>query len=161
MTVSATAFAPFSIRLARLADLPYIRLICEDVGLGIVDTTTDVLVAVGEEDLPVGFIRIEVVCGDKNPQANGNYVYPVAVLADWQRHGVAQALVERAGESYGQLKLVACTESQGFYPKAGFAEMPMAEVAASIAHDCECCKRLGTECFPKAFIRGPEMEDES
>ncbi len=136
----------YKIRPAKENDLTYINMICDEHGLGYIENIKKISVAVNEDDVPLGFIQIEQVDGDE-----GAYVYPVAVWATWQFQGVGSALVKYAEQQHGTLKLVACTESQDFYPRLGFEEISMEEIAATIAHDCQVCARK-TTCTPKAFI---------
>ena len=140
----------FTIRQAEERDLFYIQIICREQGLGIIDSITDISVAVNNQDLPVGFIHIETVDDDKDPGANGVYVYPVAVYGSWQHHGVATALVRHELSKTGELRLVACKSSQGFYPKVGFEPVSWELIAARIAHDCDVCGALD-DCDPIPF----------
>jgi predicted N-acetyltransferase YhbS len=133
----------FSIRPAEKRDLAYLQMICYESGLAVIEDLTDTSVAVNDRDTPVGFIHIETVADDANPAANGAYVYPVAVFEAWRHQGVASALIRHAAETMaeatGELKLVACKPSQGFYPKAGFKPVSWNLIAARIARDCDLC----------------------
>jgi N-acetylglutamate synthase-like GNAT family acetyltransferase len=144
--------ALFSLRAAEERDLVYLNLICAEHGLGLVESVAETNVAVNDEDIPVGFIHIEIVNDDPHSWANGAYVYPVAVFEAWQHHGVAAALVEHELALRGELRLVACKESQGFYPKAGFEPLDWNFIAERIAKDCEFCGDHAT-CGPIPFIR--------
>jgi predicted N-acetyltransferase YhbS len=122
-------------------------MICEESGLALIEDLTDTSVAVNDKDIPVGFIHIETVTDDANPSANGAYVYPVAVFEAWRHQGVATALIRYAAEITtkvatefaGELRLVACKPSQGFYPKVGFKPVGWNLIAARIARDCDLC----------------------
>jgi GNAT superfamily N-acetyltransferase len=140
----------FSIRPAEAADLPALQDICEEGGLYRVQTVADISVAVDAAGQPVGFIHIEAVHDDARPDANGAYVYPVAVREAWQRLGVGRALMAYARAERGALKLVACKPSQDFYPKAGFAPIGWERIAARIARDCELCAARES-CAPIPF----------
>ena len=139
----------FTIRPAEIKDLAYLQIICEEQGLGKVESIDFTTVAVNEEDLPIGFIHIERI-NDEDPKANGAYVYPVAVLGSWQHHGVATALIRHELEKAGELKLVACSSSQGFYPRLGFEIVDWTHIAKRIAHDCDSCA-AHEECDPIPF----------
>jgi len=141
----------FTIRTAKLQDLPHLQMICQQHGLGTIATVKDCSVAVNHKDIPVGFIHIEHVKDDDNPLANGAYVYPVAVYTSWQNLGVARALITHELAGAAELKLVACKPSQGFYPKVGFTPVSWDLIATRIAHDCDLCA-LRTECAPIPFI---------
>jgi predicted N-acetyltransferase YhbS len=146
----------FTIRVAEERDLVYLQMICEEGGLAVTETVADSLVAVNDEDVPVGFIHIETVSDDANPAANGAYVYPVAVFEGWQHCGVARALIERVLEAAPAdgLRLVACSPSRGFYPKVGFEPVGWERIAARIARDCELCA-IRDACTPLPFIARP------
>jgi N-acetylglutamate synthase-like GNAT family acetyltransferase len=60
--------------------------------------------------------------------------------------------VDRELADRGELKLVACKESQGFYPKAGFESVDWDVIAARIAWDCERCAAREA-CGPLPFRR--------
>ena len=139
----------FTIRPARQGDLIYLQMICEEGNLGIIEAVDCCSVAVNSEDVPVGFIHIETV-DDENPATNAPYVYPVAVYTSWQHHGVARALIHHELQKTGELRLVACTASQGFYPKAGFKPVAWENIATRIARDCDSCPNRGT-CDPIPF----------
>jgi N-acetylglutamate synthase-like GNAT family acetyltransferase len=143
---------PFSLRVAEERDLVHLREICEEHGLGSIESIADTTVAVGDDGIPVGFIHIEVVNDDPHSWANGAYVYPVAVFEAWQHRGVATALVQRELANRKELRLVACKPSQGFYPKAGFKPVDWNFVAARIARDCDCCAARKA-CKPIPFIQ--------
>ena len=139
----------FTMRPAEIKDLAYLQIICEEQGLGKVESIDFTTVAVNDEDLPIGFIHIEHV-GNEGADANGAYVYPVAVLGSWQHHGVATALIRHELEKNGELKLVACRSSQGFYPRLGFEIVDWAHMAKRIARDCDSCAAR-EECDPIPF----------
>jgi N-acetylglutamate synthase-like GNAT family acetyltransferase len=110
------------------------------------------LVAVNNDDVPVGIIRILNVADPGNPAGDGAYVYPVIVHPAWQQRKVATALIKAAAEQFGVLKLVACKASQGFYPKVDFVPLDWSEVAFQIARDCDLCPDCPT-CNPQPFKR--------
>ena len=139
----------FTIRPAKGRDLFYMQKICEEQGLGVIETVESSSVAVNHEDLPVGFIHIEIV-DDEDVDTNAAYVYPVAVFGSWQHHGVARALIKNELEKVGELRLVACNSSQGFYPKVGFEPIAWERIATRIARDCDNCS-VQDECDPIPF----------
>lgn len=110
------------------------------------------VVAVDENDKPLGFIRIYKVFEKDQPEGNGSYVYPVIVAKDLHTRGIGRALIDYAHEKHGELKLVACRASRDFYPKCGFDPLSWEFVAHRIAYDCEMCSDLPT-CDPQAYIR--------
>jgi predicted N-acetyltransferase YhbS len=129
-------------------------MICEEGGLALIESVAHTTVAVNDADEPVGFIRIETVSDAKNPAASGAYVYPVAVFESWRCHGVATALIQHEAAVRGELRLVACKSSQGFYPKAGCVPIDWDLIAARIARDCELCADCET-CGPIPFALRP------
>ena len=144
--------APFMIRSAQDADVPYLLLLLRGENMPLMPDS-DLLtssVAVNDDDKPVGFIRILQVSDAQNPQASAAYVYPVAVFPEWRDLGVGRALISHAQKKYGELRLVACRASRAFYPKCGFQPISWKQIAASIARDCELCPDLPT-CDPQPF----------
>lgn len=136
-----------------VSDLPALKMLFAEDAMPL-PSKEDLLrgiAAVNESGELVGFIRILQINDDKNPEANGNYVYPVIVFKSWQGHGVGRVLIEAAHKHYGALKLVACKASRDFYPKCGFEPLEWKEVAEVIAYDCECCPDQPT-CFPQPYI---------
>jgi GNAT superfamily N-acetyltransferase len=127
-------------------------MICEEGGLALIEDFAQSSVAVNDEDIPVGFIHIEVIANDEDPAANSAYVYPVAVFEAWRHHGVATALIEYEIEARGELRLVACKPSQGFYPRVGFVPIGWDRIASRIARDCDLCVARET-CAPIPFGR--------
>jgi len=146
----------FSIREACDDDLQGIDIISEDVDMPVIEDAENTLVAVNHEDLPVGFIRIKLIDleggAGKGPGGQHAYVYPVAVLRSWQGYDVGTVLMDVALEKYGELRLVACTPSHGFYQRLGFRKASWDEIAPDIAHDCEVCPSADT-CTPQPFIK--------
>jgi N-acetylglutamate synthase-like GNAT family acetyltransferase len=74
------------------------------------------------------------------------------VYEAWQRNGVARALTQHALEATGELRLVACKPSRGFYPRAGFEVVDWDLIAARIAYDCDRCVARQA-CNPVPFRR--------
>jgi GNAT superfamily N-acetyltransferase len=87
----------------------------------------------------------------RGAKGNGHYVYPVIVFANWRKLGVASALVRYELKRHGQLKLVACRPSRGFYERSGFAHETWENIAYQIARDCEQCPNLKS-CDPQPFV---------
>jgi predicted N-acetyltransferase YhbS len=150
--VIALSASAFSIRPAEERDFVSLRMICDEGGLAPIEDLTDTSVAVDDEDVPVGFIHIETVTDDTNSAANGSYVYPVAVFEAWRHRGVATALIEHEAKGTGELRLVACKPSQGFYPKVGFKTVGWNLIAARIARDCDLCVAREA-CAPIPFAK--------
>ncbi|MDR1087705.1 MAG: GNAT family N-acetyltransferase [Coriobacteriales bacterium] len=144
---------PFTIRRPWASDLPYLKaLFAEDaMPLPAKKQLMRGMVAADAAGEPVGFIRIVQIEEGQNPRGNGNYVYPVIVSKEWQGRGVGRALIQAAQSTYGELKLVACRASRGFYPRCGFEPLSWEEVASRIAYDCEQCPDL-LSCEPQAFV---------
>ncbi len=141
------------IRSAEKRDVPYLyALFAEDEMATPQETELlEGLVAINDVDEPVGFIRIKCIEDAKSPRGNGNYVYPIIVFKSWQGHGVGSALIKHAQQRYGELKLVACKASQGFYPTCGFTPLVWSEVASQIAADCTECPSLKS-CTPQPYV---------
>ena len=144
-----------SVRKVWAKDLPYLKLLFAEDGMALPSKKEleSGLAAVSERGELVGFIRILQVADEENPLGDGNYVYPVIVFKSWQGHGVGRALIEEAHRLYGELRLVSCLASRGFYPKCGFEPLAWEEVAHRVANDCKHCPDLSS-CEPQAFIKG-------
>ncbi|MDR2672158.1 MAG: GNAT family N-acetyltransferase [Coriobacteriales bacterium] len=143
----------FTIRSAHKRDLPWLHLLFEQDGMPH-PPESDLLngrVAVNDVDEPVGFIRVLELGDETNPQASGAYVYPVIVFEQWRKHGVGKALIKQALLDFGELRLVACRDSRGFYPRCGFVPLEWEKIAGPIARDCELCPDLAT-CDPQPFV---------
>jgi GNAT superfamily N-acetyltransferase len=128
-----------------------LQVICEEGGLARIEDCADCTVAVNKNNEPIGFIHIEYVKEVEKPEGNGAWVYPVAVCASWQHHGVATALIEHALLCEQELRLVACRSSRGFYPKVGFRPLAWSRVATRIAADCKRCPDRKT-CDPQPYV---------
>ena len=148
------AAPPLSTRKVWASDLPYLKSLFSEAGMPLPpkkDLMRGIL-AVNDADEPVGFIRVLQVNNDKNPAANGNYVYPIVVFESWQGHGAGRLLIEKAHAHYGELRLVACRSSRDFYPKCGFEPLAWEEVAHTIVNDCQHCPDL-EDCNPQPYIK--------
>jgi GNAT superfamily N-acetyltransferase len=142
----------FTLRPAEPRDLSSLQAICEESGLGRIEDVANCTVAVDADDAPVGFIHIEHVEDADKPAGDGAWVYPVAVFESWQHRGVATALVEYELARTGELRLVACRPSRGFYPRAGFRPLAWSRVATRIGNDCKRCVARRA-CDPKPYVR--------
>lgn len=131
----------FAIRDGREADLAYLNAYAAAEGMDTLPSATGVRVAVNDEDVPVGFLRLQ-------KGENGVFhVNPVVSCATWRGWGVGRALVEEALSRVGELRLVARGASVPFYRALGFKEVPWDAIAPTIAADCDGCGMRG-ECVP-------------
>jgi len=137
------------VRTAREDDLLMIRVISDDVAMPRIESVEHTYVAVNDEDVPVGFIRIRLT---KTSNDEAAYVYPVAVARSWQGYDVGTALMTHALDIFGELRLVACTPSHGFYERLGFEKASWECIASEIARDCELCPEAST-CIPQPFVK--------
>ncbi|MDR2493101.1 MAG: GNAT family N-acetyltransferase [Coriobacteriales bacterium] len=140
----------FSLRPAQLDDLPGIRVVSDDARMPAIESVAHCLVAVNDDDEAVGFIRLKLLPDPLDPALTVPYVYPVAVHSTWQGLGVGTALVKAAAQRYGQLRLVACSRSQGFYEQLGMARAPWESIAPEIAGDCTWCPDAA-HCTPQPY----------
>ena len=124
----------FTIRDARLLDMPLIDSYAAEAGMDRIPGPARVRVAVNANDEVVGFCRLQ---DDVNGIA---YVNPIVTYSAWRGYGVGKALIEDAREIAGELRLIARGTSEGFYRKLGFVEMPWSEVDLKAAEeDCDNC----------------------
>lgn len=132
---------PFTLRDARESDLAYLNAYAAAEGMDDLPSAENVRVAVNEDDVPVGFLRLQ-------QGSNGAaHVNPVVSCATWRGWGVGRALMEEALASRGELRLVARAASVPFYRALGFGELSWDAVAPEIAVDCDGCELRG-ECCP-------------
>lgn len=132
---------PFTLRDARESDLAYLNAYAATEGMDDLPSAENVRVAVNEDDVPVGFLRLQ-------QGSNGAaHVNPVVSCATWRGWGVGRALMEEALASRGELRLVARAASVPFYRALGFEELPWDAIAPEIAVDCDGCEMRG-ECRP-------------
>ncbi|MCL2826294.1 MAG: GNAT family N-acetyltransferase [Eggerthellaceae bacterium] len=131
----------FTIRAAGEGDLPAINMMADAEGMGNVEPTDTVFVAVNNEDQVVAFIRLVF------DNERGCHVNPVVVFPTWRRYGVGKALTEYALDRFGELRLVSRGQSLAFYQAQGFEEVPWDMICASVASECEGCE-MREECHP-------------
>ncbi len=104
---------PFTLRDARESDLAYLNAYAAAEGMDDLPSAENVRVAVNEDDVPVGFLRLQ-------QGSNGAaHVNPVVSCATWRGWGVGRALMEEALASRGELRLVARAASVPFYRALG------------------------------------------
>lgn len=131
----------FTLRPVREEDMPYLNAYCHAEGMDVLPGPERITVAVNDEDVPVGFIRL--VRG-----ANGiDHVNPVVTYALWRGYGVGRALIKDALASTGELRFVARGASIPFYEHLGFSECGWDEVDTSVTEECDGCP-LVQECHP-------------
>ena len=105
--------SPYAMRAKRYAAY---RRLCARIGDGPHPGPERVRVAVNDEDVVVGFCRLQ---DDVNGIA---YVNPIVTYSAWRGYGVGRALIEDARDLAGELRLIARGTSEGFYRKLGFVE---------------------------------------
>lgn len=130
-----------TLRPAVEADLPYLNAYNAREGMDQLPGIQDITVAVQEDDIPVGLIRIvgrETGCA---------YVNPIVVLDTWRGYGVGRCLLEDALETYGELRLISRGSSVGFYQAMGFHEIPWEDIESTDVDDCDNCN-WRDECSP-------------
>lgn len=132
----------FSLRPARAQDLPLLNAYAATEGMDALGDVSGVTVAVNDEDVPVGFVRIQ-------RGSNGAaHVNPVVSCSTWRGVGVGRALMEDALAREGELRFVARGPIVPFYRSLGCADLPWDAIASEIAADCDGCPMLG-ECCPQ------------
>ena len=132
----------FTIRDARMSDMPLIDSYAHESGMDNIPGPDRVRVAVNEDDQVVGFCRLQ-------DDANGiAYVNPIVTYSAWRGYGVGSALIEDARQLAGELRLIARGTSEAFYRKIGFVDMDWSETDQSAAsEDCDNCP-YRAECGP-------------
>lgn len=124
----------FSLRDARPSDKALIDHYAMSEGMDVMPGIERIRVAVNDDDVVVGFCRLQ---NDKNGIA---YVNPIVTCESWRGYGVGAALIADARCRAGELRLISRGQSEGFYRKMGFTEMPWSEVDLQAAsEDCDNC----------------------
>ncbi len=131
----------FRLRPAQDDDLVYLQSYCYAEGMDNIPGCEGVQVAVNDDDIPVGFIRL--VQG-----TNGfTHVNPVVVYGPWRGYGVGRALVEWARAERGPLRLVARGGSVAFYHALGFEPCAWEAIDTTVTENCDGCGLI-EECQP-------------
>lgn len=132
----------FTIRDAREDDMGLVNSYANAAGMDRMPGIERIRVAVNEDDVVVGFCRLQ---DDVNGIA---YVNPIVTYEPWRGYGVGRALIEDAHALAGELRLISRGTSEGFYRKLGFVEMPWEDVDLEAAEeDCDNCP-YRAECHP-------------
>ena len=131
-----------TLRPAEERDLEYLNYYAYCEGMDSMPSAENITVAVNEDDIPVGFIRIAM-------GANGiAHVNPVVVLGTWRGHGVGRILTEDALAKHGELRLVSRGGSISFYRALGFTDLTWDQIDPLVVDDCGSCE-LRAECQPQ------------
>ena len=136
----------FSLRPAQEKDLVYINSYAYTEGMDNVPSTDLVWVAVNDQDIPVGFIRISNVDGTTG------HINPVVILDSWRGYGVGKALVDYAQTLYPELRLVSRGTSHKFYDALDFETCEWDLIAEEVASECDGCP-MYEECGPQPYRR--------
>lgn len=132
----------FSLRAAQDADLDLLSAYAHAEGMDALPSIEGIIVAVNDNDEPVGFIRIVEEAGFPA------HVNPVVVYPSWRGYGVGRALMDEARRVYGELRLVSRGSSQGFYDALGLAPCSWEDICPSVFDDCAGCEMFD-ECAPQ------------
>ena len=100
-------------------------------------------VAVNEDDVPIGFLRVWVDASDGQA-----YVNPIVVYEPWRGYGIGRALMEDAKKRFGGIRLVSRGSSIPFYRALDYADIGWELIAPEIAGDCDGCE-MREECTPQ------------
>lgn len=131
----------FTLRAAEDRDKELLDAYTFAEGMDNIPDVKGVTVAVNSDDVPVGFIRIVL---DSEGVAN---VYPIVTYSAWRGFGVGRALIDRAHDEYGELKLVSRGASRGFYEALGFEPCDWSLIERGFSEDCDSCT-WRDECDP-------------
>ena len=136
----------FSIREAREEDLPYVNSYAYNEGMDAIPGLELLWVAVNDDDVPVGFIRLSNIDGDVA------YINPIVTLASWRGFGVGKALVEFAHGLYPELRLVSRGTSHAFYEALGYRDCAWEDIVPEVANECDGCP-MYDECGPRPMVK--------
>ena len=144
----------FSLRPAREDDIPYINSYSYAEGMDNPPFDGGITVAVNDEDIPVGFIRIAESPVEENGAVRPiAHINPVVTTKQWRGFGVGRALVENAQREYGELRLIARGHNIPFYRLLGFKDASWAAISADV-NDCDGCE-MREECNPLPMVCYP------
>lgn len=130
-----------TLRPATADDMAYINAYSTAEGMDVIPSVEGITVAVNDEDIPVGFIRLNWADGVA-------YVEPIVVCETWRGHGVGRVMIEDALNFAGELRLVARGESVAFYERLGFVPIEWDEIAPGVTEDCTDCPYV-PQCQPQ------------
>jgi len=133
----------FTIRTAVESDMPYINSYAYYEGMDNIPGIEQVFVAVNEDDIPVGFVRV----ADSELYEGVAYINPIVTAYTWRGYGVGAALLKQAESLVGEMRLVARGATKSFYEHAGYREIPWEQVELSITENCKDCTMVN-ECRP-------------
>ena len=131
------------LRPARDADMDYVNAYAAWEGMDAIPSPEGVTVAVNEDDVPIGFVRVWV-----DPQNGQAYVNPIVLYQPWRGFGIGRLLMEDVHERYGSIRLVSRGVSIPFYHALGYADIEWELIAPEIAGDCDGCE-MREECTPQ------------
>lgn len=131
------------LRPARDADMDYVNAYAAWEGMDAIPSPEGVTVAVNEDDVPIGFVRVWV-----DPQNGQAYVNPIVLYQPWRGFGIGRLLMEGVHERYGSVRLVSRGVSIPFYHALGYTDIDWELIAPEIAGDCDGCE-MREECTPQ------------
>ncbi len=135
----------FTLRPTKKDDFPYLVMMTEGQEIGIPPNYMEGgWSAVNFQDIPVGYIHVEAT-------EQGPHVGPVVVFENWQGYDIGTALIHKARELYGPIKLVSNGTSNGFYDKLGFEKIDWDDVDSTFHRDCLSCPYF-EQCGPQPYI---------
>lgn len=131
------------LRPARDADMDYVNAYAAWEGMDAIPSPEGVTVAVNEDDVPIGFVRVWV-----DPQNGQAYVNPIVLYQPWRGFGIGRLLMEDVHERFGSIRLVSRGVSIPFYRALGYEDVEWELIAPEIASDCDGCE-MREECTPQ------------
>jgi predicted GNAT family N-acyltransferase len=141
MTDTKNNASVFSIRDAQETDKELIDYYAALEGMDVIPDIDNIRVAVNQDDVCVGFIRLNY-----NSQGVA-HINPVVVYGPWRRYGVGRALVKEAINREGEIRLVSRGGSYKFYKALGFKDCSWSEIEPGVSEECDGCL-LRPECKP-------------
>ena len=136
------------IRNATLADMPLIRQLFEEQGMGTVEVPKGIRVAITPDNIMLGALRCEELSD------GAWYVRPVVVFDSVRGTGVGRALMKDALKLHPDLRLVAEGYCAGFYDACGMRRCSWDEMAYEQRHECDVCPGRQT-CGAQPFRSVP------
>lgn len=135
------------IRPARKADLQRINSMARASGMSPVQNVSNVYVGEIQGYGVVSYVKLTFGRPDGICHVN-----PIVVDRPWRRLGLGKRLILFLLDRYGEVRLVARGESEGFYERLGFENVGWEQIYDPVASECDTCSDR-EDCRPRPMGR--------
>ena len=136
-----------SLRAATESDMQLVNTYAAWEGMDAIPSPEGVTVAVNEDDIPIGFVRVW-----QDPEGGQAYVNPIVIYQPWRGYGIGRLLMEDVQQHFESVRLVSRGVSIPFYRALGYEDVEWECIAPAIASDCDGCE-MRDECTPQPMER--------